>query len=130
MIDWSASGTVWWTDNCILSSNSRSRNAFGMKIDKYVDYYIWHFSIKNTHFNKFITFADFGIFLDKTEQYHLVTKITLFGNVIWFLIQNWVAKVIRLVFPQAQVLPQHPHPLKKISTSTTTCTHMKYIRVW
>ena len=52
-----------------------------MKIEKYVDYYL-KFHNKNIHFDKFIIFADVGIFSDKTEQYHLVKKIILFGNVL------------------------------------------------
>ena len=38
--------------------------------------------MKNIHFDKFIISADVGIFLDKTEQHHLVTKIMLFGDVV------------------------------------------------
>ena len=54
----------------------------GMKTRKYV--IIWNFTIKNIHLNQLIVFADVDIFanLDKTEWYHLVTKIMLFGNVI------------------------------------------------
>ena len=54
----------------------------GMKIEKYVDYhYHWNFTIKKIHFDKFINFAEVDIFLDKTEQYHLVTEIMLLSNV-------------------------------------------------
>ena len=71
------------------------------------------FGMKNIDFDKFIIFSVVGIFLDKTEQNHLLTKLISFGNVI--LMQKWVAKDIRLIFLQPKFPPQHHQPLQKKS---------------